>query len=298
MSHHYSGPNVGFPRGDARLDLTDLFAFPNPADPGRSILVMDAHPSWSLMPPEPTTAEPFAPEAVYELRIDTNGDAVADIGYRLRVSAAAGGGQTATLRRAEGAQAAGMGDEGRVIAEGIPVSTGRQARATESGDHRVFVGKRSDPFFFDVQGALHDMKFTGDDYFADKDVFSLVLDVPNAALGSGPVGLWMRVLMPAPEGVARLGSGRTRGAPLADAVLVRRGERRLPGRGAQGRRPLRRSIRARAGAHRRIHARGSDARSPRAAARHHDLRSQAPSLLPQQRPAPHRRRASTSSCRS
>lgn len=25
MSHHYSGPNFVFPRGDARLDLTDLY---------------------------------------------------------------------------------------------------------------------------------------------------------------------------------------------------------------------------------------------------------------------------------
>ena len=196
MSHHYSGPNVGFPRGDARLDLTDLFAFPKPGDAGRSILILDAHPSSGVNPPQPTTAEPFAPEAVYELRIDTNGDAVADIGYRLRVSTSPGGAQTATLRRAEGAQAARMGDEGRVIAERIPVSTGREARATEAGDHRVFVGRRSDPFFFDVMGALHDLQFTGDDYFADKNVQSLVLDVPNAALGSGPVGLWMRVLVP------------------------------------------------------------------------------------------------------
>jgi hypothetical protein len=197
MSHHYSGPNVGFPRGDARLDLTDLFAFPSPGDESRSILIMDAHPSYSLNPAQRTTAEPYAPEAVYELRIDTNGDAIADIGYRLRVSASRGGAQTATLRRAEGEQAIRMGDEGRVIAEGIPVSTGRAARVTEAGDHRLFVGKRSDPFFFDVQGALDDLKFTGDDYFADKDVYSLVLDVPNAALGAGPLGLWTRVLMPA-----------------------------------------------------------------------------------------------------
>jgi hypothetical protein len=28
MSHHYSGPDYGFPHGDARLDLTDLYAFP------------------------------------------------------------------------------------------------------------------------------------------------------------------------------------------------------------------------------------------------------------------------------
>ena len=33
MSHHYSGPNIGFPRGDARLDFTDLYAFPKPGDP-------------------------------------------------------------------------------------------------------------------------------------------------------------------------------------------------------------------------------------------------------------------------
>jgi hypothetical protein len=30
MSHHYSGPDYGFPHADARLDLTDLYAFPKP----------------------------------------------------------------------------------------------------------------------------------------------------------------------------------------------------------------------------------------------------------------------------
>src|SRR5262249_41665335 len=41
MSHHYSGPNFGFRCGDARLDLTDLYAFPKPGDPRKSILIMD-----------------------------------------------------------------------------------------------------------------------------------------------------------------------------------------------------------------------------------------------------------------
>jgi hypothetical protein len=36
MSHHYSGPDVGFPHGDARLDLTDVLAFPAPASAGKS----------------------------------------------------------------------------------------------------------------------------------------------------------------------------------------------------------------------------------------------------------------------
>ena len=107
MSHHYSGPNFGFPRGDARLDFTDLYAFPKPGDAGKSILIMNVHPSAVVNPPGPTTTEPFAPEALYELKIDTNGDAVADITYRVRFSSSEGGTQTATLRRVEGAQAAG-----------------------------------------------------------------------------------------------------------------------------------------------------------------------------------------------
>ena len=86
MSHHYSGPDFGFPHGDARLDLTDLYAFPKPGDPRKSILIMNVHPSVGVDPPGPTTAEPFAPEALYEFKIDTDGDAVADIAYRVRFS--------------------------------------------------------------------------------------------------------------------------------------------------------------------------------------------------------------------
>jgi hypothetical protein len=65
MSHHASGPNFGFPRGDARLDMTDLYAFPKPGDPGKSILILNVHPSFRLDSPEPTTNEPFAPGALY-----------------------------------------------------------------------------------------------------------------------------------------------------------------------------------------------------------------------------------------
>ena len=101
MSHHYSGPDFGFPRGDARLDLTDLYAFPKPGDTGKSILIMDVHPSAAKNPAGPTTAEPFASEAIYELKIDTDGDAVANIAYRVRFSQSKGGAQTATLRCAE-----------------------------------------------------------------------------------------------------------------------------------------------------------------------------------------------------
>jgi hypothetical protein len=68
---------------------------------------------------------------------------------------------------------------------------------TEAGDYRFFAGWRSDPFFFDRRGALNNLQFTGDDYFADQNVCSIVLEVPNAALGSKEVGLWHCTLVPA-----------------------------------------------------------------------------------------------------
>jgi len=193
MSHHYSGPDFGFPHGDARVDFTDLYAFPKPGDAGKSILIMNVHPSVGVNPQGPTTDEPFATEAVYELRIDTNGDNVADIAYRVRFTSDKDGAQSATVRRVEGAQAAGIGDGGQVILEAAPVSTGLDTRVTEAGDYRFFAGWRSDPFFFDVAGALNNLQFTGDDYFADKDVCSIVLEVPNSALG-GKMALWVRTL--------------------------------------------------------------------------------------------------------
>ena len=198
MSHHFSGLDFGFRHGDARVDLCDLFAFPKPGDPGKSILIMDVHPSFGVNPPGPSPTDPFAPEAIYELKLDTDGDAVANIAYRVRFSPTENGAQTATVRRVEGADASGKGDGGEVIVDGAPVSTGREAQVTQAGDYRFFAGWRSDPFFFDVQGVLNNFQFTGSDFFADKDVGSIALEVPNAALGTGPgVGLWHRTLVQA-----------------------------------------------------------------------------------------------------
>src|SRR6202012_250836 len=115
MSHHYSGPDFSFPQDDARLDFTDLYAFPKPGDPRKSILIMNVHPSAGENPPGATAIEPFAPEALYELKIDTDQDGVADISYQVRFSAFEQITQTASLYRADGQQAAGTGDGGRVI---------------------------------------------------------------------------------------------------------------------------------------------------------------------------------------
>ncbi len=127
MSHHASGPNFGFPRGDARLDMTDLYAFTKPGDTAKSIIVLDVHPSFRLDSPEPTTKEPFAPGALYEFKIDTDGNAVADLSYSVQFASSGDEKQSATVRRIQGKRAAGVGDEGEVIVQQAPVSVGREA---------------------------------------------------------------------------------------------------------------------------------------------------------------------------
>src|SRR6476660_3585567 len=218
MSHHWtSGPNFAFPRGDARLDLTDLYASPKPGDAGKSILIMNVHPSWGVNPPGPTTKEPFAPGALYQFKIDTDGDAIADIAYSVRFASSEDGKQTATVRHTQGARAAGVGEEGEVIVQQAPVSVGRDALVTKAGDYRLFFGWRSDPFFFDANGLFNKMQFTGDDFFADKNVCSIVVELPNSALGSNEVGIWARTLDKTEEGWIQADRG---GKPLQAVFLV------------------------------------------------------------------------------
>jgi len=202
--------------------MTDLYAFTKPGDAGKSILVLNVHPSVAVNPPGPTTKEPFAPGALYEFKIDTDGDAIADIAYSVQFSSSEDRKQTAILRRIRGERAAGVCDDGEVIVKEAPVSVGREAVVTTAGDCRCFFGWRSDPFFFDANGLFNKMQFTGDDFFADKDVCSIVLEVPNSALGSNMVGLWARTLDKTGEGWIQADRG---GRPLQAVFLP--GEERV-----------------------------------------------------------------------
>jgi hypothetical protein len=64
--------------------MTDLYAFTKPGEPAKSIIVLNVHPSFALNSPEPTSKEPFAPGALYEFKVDTNGDVIADICYSVQ----------------------------------------------------------------------------------------------------------------------------------------------------------------------------------------------------------------------
>lgn len=198
MADHLDAPGLTSPAMDARVDITDHYAFQKPGDPSHVILILNVNPL------APTHANEFRHDALYETLVDTNGDAKPDRAFRYRFTRKENGEQFARVTQAifEGTEL----EDGHVheetetetIIEHAPVSFGSEA-AIARGDDGVlfFAGFRSDPFFFDLLGFLNGLKFTGSDFFVDKNVFSIALDIPNRLLGRNPkVGIWVRTLVP------------------------------------------------------------------------------------------------------
>ncbi|WP_157252057.1 DUF4331 family protein [Nonomuraea typhae] len=176
MSDHLDAPGLKPPHGDARIDITDIYAFQKPDDATRSVLVMCVNPL------APTMGERFHPGAAYNLHLDTDGDAVADRTFTVTFSD-------------EDAQAATVRLDEQVLFEGVPACFGREAQVATSGEYTFFAGIRSDAFFFDLEGFKAGMAFTGADFFADKNVFAIVVEVPNTLFGRRPVGYWTTVVL-------------------------------------------------------------------------------------------------------
>jgi hypothetical protein len=179
--------SIGPPMGDAKTDITDMYAFLKPDDggdgelPGKSILMLNVNPL------APALANEFESGAEYLIKVDTNNDAVEDITFRITFSPKVGDRQTGRVERIDRAGST-------VLISNAPVSFGAEAIVTVDGPYKVFAGLRSDPFFFDLLGFIDDFNFVNGDFFADKNVFAIVLEVPNRALGRTPAttSLWAR----------------------------------------------------------------------------------------------------------
>jgi hypothetical protein len=211
MAHHVSGLGISPTSMDPRSHITDLYVFQKPGDADKTILVM------GINPESPMTDDAVDPESVYEFGVDTDADAVIDIAFRVRFSSVEAGSQTADVQLATGRDAAADLDAGETFISDAPVTFGADPQITTVGDFRFFAGLRSDPFFADPVGAGNNFEWTGKDFFADKNVFGIVLEVPNSALGpNSPVAVWARVLVPHD---GRLVQGDRAGRPGIDNVF-------------------------------------------------------------------------------
>ncbi len=142
MSNHFTGLSLGPPLGDQRLDLCDLYAFQSPADPTRTVLILNANPN----------ADALHPAAIYRLAIDNDGDLRNDIAFSFVFSEPQDGRQTvdvylATDEDAESAEAGGGED---ILLGGGVVR--RHANIATSAAFTFCAGARSDAFFFDFDG--------------------------------------------------------------------------------------------------------------------------------------------------
>jgi len=168
------------------IDIADFYVFRNPNDPSKTILITNVN--------FETPALAFSEHASYEWKIDVNGDAQEEISFHALFQ---GEPQTATVFYNNGRSAQKSGGVGEIIIHDAPVSFGSEIHVTTTNDFRFYAGLRGDSFFGDPIGLKDNMQWTGQDFFADKNVFSIVLEVPNSALGPAPqVGVWAQVMAP------------------------------------------------------------------------------------------------------
>lgn len=211
-SSHREAPLIA---EDPSADLTDLYAFRSPDKPGTVTILAN------VIPAQDPAAGPnwytFSPNARYNLKVDTNGDARPDVTYRFEFRTKTGPfflGDTAqpfTVSKVTRAGKATVVARGTTPPNNIgPRSTpGYRGLVTKSivsfdgGRSKAFAGQRDDPFFGDI-GAIFDLvairKGTGNmgggkDFFAGYGVHTFGVQVPIAGLQAknGIIGVWSSV---------------------------------------------------------------------------------------------------------
>jgi hypothetical protein len=206
---------------DPQIDATDLYAFVSPDAPDTVTLISNWIPFQ-----EPAGGPNFyqwGEDVHYDINIDNNGDAKADIVYRWKFTTTTKNGdtflyntgpvgsisddtlnvsQTYTLERIAG------GGKGEVLVADAPVAPSNVGAASmpdyaklrdeaitpfAKGEGKTFAGQADDPFFLDLRvfdllyGA--DLSETGDDTLDGYNVNSLAVQVPKADLAaSGDAG--------------------------------------------------------------------------------------------------------------
>jgi hypothetical protein len=188
MSHHF---DTAVAREDPRLNLCDFYLFRGRS--GTTVMAMTVNPNAGTKAPDT-----FHEEGLYAFRFDVNDDAHEEVTFKIcfgGVEHAEGEGpegrhvQALEVRRAAGREAA-EGGEGEVVASG---TTGRIV--TSEAGVRIFAGLAPDLFAADpaaqiaYRAALAAGRFapdsfgTGADYFQNRNVTAIVIEVPTQLIG-------------------------------------------------------------------------------------------------------------------
>jgi len=191
---HVDAPGLTPPGGNFQLDITDLYAFR--ARNGNTVLVQNVNgltapgrrPVFASGVPSVSRTQ----AVTYWFRVDNDGDAAADVNIAVSFSKPNSRGvQTMTVTR-----------NGQRLLSGR-TSTGSRVTVNRAGRVRAYAGLRDDPFFFDLDGFVDILSTesgksflgctgTRTDFFAKKNVSSIVLELPASMLrgASSQIGVW------------------------------------------------------------------------------------------------------------
>jgi hypothetical protein len=213
----YIGLSSNPPLGDERLDLRDLYVFPAPADPEKTVLILTAN----------TNGDSLRPGAVYRINIDNDGDLRTDIAFSFVFSEPDDQGrQTYEVFLAVGTDAEEPQAVGSRLFTGVELTRGAQTDVRSSGSFTVAAAVRSDPFFCDIEGVRNLLAYagkpkdrqspwTGVDSNLKTNIVALAVEVPTSALGPAPdIRVWGRCTVRGEDGwlhVDRVGHPAVRG---------------------------------------------------------------------------------------
>ena len=177
---HLDSPKVA---ENGRGDITDLYVFSG-KDGNGTVFVLGVNPGAGALPNSPTT---FGSKIDYLIKVDTNGDAKADIKYMYKF------GKPNNM----GVQRYDLWRNDTWLAGGL---TGTES--TVIGGGRTTAGLFDDPFFFDLDAFKGAVLGNGNgrtfcdgnthDFFLGLNISALVLKVPNSSLGGNgqAIGVW------------------------------------------------------------------------------------------------------------
>ena len=188
---------------DRAADIADVYAFRSPANPNNLVLSLTLA---GFIPPGPVNSDLFFdPNVLYQIKIDTNNDAVEDLVIQARVTGKPGH-QVMHFRGPARPQLTGVvnrwlgGDDADDDDEGVSVRVSNKARAIIEREHgmTVFAGVRDDPFFFDlgqfrkvVAGQASSFNNPGFDTFKGFNALAIVIELPISRLGKNPnINVW------------------------------------------------------------------------------------------------------------
>jgi len=192
---HLDAPGLMPPGGSVQSDITDLYAFQSPSNSADTVLVLNvntgpAGSNFTFGRGIPGVGNTRG--VLYNLNIDNNGDAVTDVNLRVRFGKPADNGSQPFEVRRNGKLLISKG-------QGLSTAFGAAPHAVTVGDVKAFAGRRDDPFFFDLAAflGLNGRSFCDGhqtDFFADRNVSSIVLELPSSMLTADSahpkIGVW------------------------------------------------------------------------------------------------------------